>query len=157
MKKYKIIVCIFIILTIIFFNWNVLTDEQSDEFSIYQLLLCFMGIVFTIFICISNLLNWKETRPALVRVVEVCGFALFGIIMALAAWNIFTTKDDIGLSLLAAILAIGSIVLSLSSYFNWQMDRPKLYTNISIIMCVLILISFLAFLIFEIMSIRPVE
>ena len=157
MKKYKIIVCIFIILTIIFFNWNVLTDEQSDEFSIYQLLLCFMGIVFTIFICISNLLNWKETRPALVRVVEVCGFALFGIIMALAAWNIFTTKDDIGLSLLAAILAIGSIVLSFSSYFNWQMDRPKLYTNISIIMCVLILISFLAFLIFEIMSIRPVE
>ena len=157
MKIFRILVCIFIILTIIFFNWNVLTDEQSDEFSIYQLLLCFLGIVFTVFICIRDLLNWKETRPALVRVVEVCGFALFGIIMALAAWNIFTTKDDIGLSLLAATLAIGSIVLSLSSYFNWQKDRPKLYTNISIIMCVLILISFLAFLIFEIMSIRPVE
>lgn len=157
MKIFRILGCIFVIITIIFFNWNVLTDEQSDEFSIYQLLLCFMGIVFTIFICISNLLNWKETRPALVRVVEVCGFALFGIIMALAAWNIFTTKDDIAMSSFAAILALGSIVLSLSSYFNWQKDRPKLYTNISIIMCVLILISFLALLIFEIMSIRPVE
>lgn len=157
MKKFRILGCIFVILTIIFFNWNVLTDEQSYEHSIYQLLLYFLGIVFTIFICISNLLNWKETRPALVRVVEVCGFALFGIIMALAAWNIFTTKDDNGLSLLAATLAIGSIVLSLSSYFNWQKDRPKLYTNISIIMCVFILISFLASSILWIMSIRPVE
>ncbi len=157
MKKIRILGCIFIILTIIIFNWNVLTDEQSDEFSIYQLLLCFLGIVFTVFICISDLLNWKETRPVLVRVIEGIGFALFGIIMALAAWNIFTTKDDIGLLLMAATLAIGSIVLSLSSYFNWKKDRPKLYTNISIIMCVLILISFLAIFILRIMSMRPVE
>ena len=157
MKIFRILGCIFVIITIIFFNWNVLTDEQSDEFSIYQLLLCFLGIVFTVFICISDLLNWKETRPVLVRVIEGIGFALFGIIMALAAWNIFTTKDDIAMSSFAAILALGSIVLSLSSYFNWKKDRPKLYTNISIIMCVLILISFLALLIFEIMSIRPVE
>ncbi len=157
MKKIRILGCIFIILTIIIFNWNVLTDEQSDEFSIYQLLLCFLGIVFTVFICISDLLNWKETRPVLVRVIEGIGFALFGIIMALAAWNIFTTKDDIGLLLMAATLAFGSIVLSLSSYFNWKKDRPKLYTNISIIMCVLILISFLAIFILRIMSMRPVE
>jgi hypothetical protein len=157
MKKIRILGCIFIILTIIIFNWNVLTDEQSDEFSIYQLLLCFLGIVFTVFICISDLLNWKETRPVLVRVIEGIGFALFGIIMALAAWNIFTTKDDIAMSSFAATLALGSIVLSLSSYFNWKKDRPKLYTNISIIMCVLILISFLAIFILRIMSMRPVE
>lgn len=152
MKYLKIIICVFLILAGPFFNnWN----DFSTEHNILTQLLRILGLVYICHICIRFLLNLKKTVYD--RVVQGCIFALFGIIMALAAWNIFTTKDDIGMLLFAATLALGSIVLSLSSYFNWKKDRPKLYTNISIIMCVLILISFLALLIFEIMSIRPVE
>lgn len=152
MKYLKIIICVFLILAGPFFDsWN----DFSTEHNILTQLLRILGLVYICHICIRFLLNRKKTVYD--RNIEGCIFALFGILMALAAWIIFTTKDDIAMSSFAATLAFGSIVLSLSSYFNWKKDRPKLYTNISIIMCVLILISFLALLIFEIMSIRPVE
>ena len=152
MKYLKIIICVFLILAGPFFDsWN----DFSTEHNILTQLLRILGLVCICLICIRFLLNIKET--AVKRVVEVWIFPLFGILMTYAAWIIFTTKDDIAMSSFAAILALGSIVLSLSSYFNWQKDSPKQYTIISNIISVLILLSFLALLIFEIMSIRPVE
>lgn len=125
MKIFRIILCIFIVLTLIFFNWN----DISNEHNIINLLLCSVAILFTVFICISLNKNWKETRPVLVSVVEGCTFALFGILSAFAAWNFYSVKGDIDMSLLGASLALGSIVFSLSSFFNWKKDRPKLYEN----------------------------
>ena len=153
MKKYKIIVCIFAILTIIFYNWDGITKEHS----IYQLLLCLLGIVFFVFLYISYILNLRETRPVLVRVIEGCIYAIFGILLAFASWNNYSVKGDIALSLFGAAIAFGSIVYSLISFFNLQKDRPKLSAIISIAVCVLYLISFLAFFILRIMSIQPVE
>lgn len=152
MKYLKIIICVFLILAGPFFDsWN----DFSTEHNILTQLLRILGQVCICFICIRFLLNLKKT--AYDRVVQGCIFALFGILMAYAAWIIFTTKDDIAMSSFAAILALGSIISSISSFFNWPKDRPKIYTIISNIMSVLILISFLALLIFEIMSIQPVE
>ena len=152
MKYLKIIICVFLILAGPFFNnWN----DFSTEHNILTQLLRILGLVYICHICIRFLLNLKKT--AYDRVVQGCIFALFGILMAYAAWIIFTTKDDIAMSSFAAILALGSIISSISSYFNWQKDSHKQYTIISNIISVLILISFLALLIFEIMSIRPVE
>ena len=152
MKYLKIIICVFLILAGPFFDsWN----DFSTEHNILTQLLRILGQVCICFICIRFLLNLKKT--AYDRVVQGCIFALFGILMAYAAWIIFTTKDDIAMSSFAAILALGSIISSISSFFNWQKDSPKQYTIISNIISVLILISFLALLIFEIMSIRPVE
>ena len=152
MKYLKIIICVFLILAGPFFDsWN----DFSTEHNILTQLLRILGQVCICFICIRFLLNLKKT--AYDRVVQGCIFALFGILMAYAAWIIFTTKDDIAMSSFAAILALGSIISSISSYFNWQKDSHKQYTIISNIISVLILISFLALLIFEIMSIRPVE
>ena len=152
MKYLKIIICVFLILAGPFFDsWN----DFSTEHNILTQLLRILGQVCICLICIRFLLNLKKT--AYDRVVQGCIFALFGILMAYAAWIIFTTKDDIAMSSFAAILALGSIISSISSYFNWQKDSHKQYTIISNIISVLILISFLALLIFEIMSIRPVE
>lgn len=152
MKYLKIIICVFLILAGPFFDsWN----DFSTEHNILTQLLRILGQVCICFICIRFLLNLKKT--AYDRVVQGCIFALFGILMAYAAWIIFTTKDDIAMSSFAAILALGSIISSINSFFNWQKDSPKQYTIISNIISVLILISFLALLIFEIMSIRPVE
>ena len=152
MKYLKIIICVFLILAGPFFDsWN----DFSTEHNILTQLLRILGQVCICFICIRFLLNLKKT--AYDRVVQGCIFALFGILMAYAAWIIFTTKDDIAMSSFAAILALGSIISSISSFFNWQKDSPKQYTIISNIISVLILISFLALLIFEIMSIQPVE
>ncbi len=152
MKYLKIIICVFLILAGPFFDsWN----DFSTEHNILTQLLRILGQVCICFICIRFLLNLKKT--AYDRVVQGCIFALFGILMAYAAWIIFTTKDDIAMSSFAAILALGSIISSISSFFNWQKDSHKQYTIISNIISVLILISFLALLIFEIMSIRPVE
>lgn len=149
MKIFRIFIYAFIILLIIYYNWDGITKEHS----IYQLLLCLLGIVFFVFLYISYILNWKETRPVLVSVVEGCTFALFGILSAFAAWNNYSVKDDIALSLFGAAIAFGSIVYSLISFFNLQKDRPKLSAIISIAVCVLYLISFLAFFILRIMSI----
>ena len=152
MKYLKIIICVFLILAGPFFDsWN----DFSTEHNILTQLLRILGQVCICLICIRFLLNLKKT--AYDRVVQGCIFALFGILMAYAAWIIFTTKDDIAMSSFAAILALGSIISSINSFFNWPKDRPKIYTIISNIMSVLILISFLALLIFEIMSIQPVE
>ena len=152
MKYLKIIICVFLILAGPFFDsWN----DFSTEHNILTQLLRILGQVCICFICIRFLLNLKKT--AYDRVVQGCIFALFGILMAYAAWIIFTTKDDIAMSSFAAILALGSIISSINSFFNWQKDSPKQYTIISNIISVLILISFLALLIFEIMSIQPVE
>lgn len=152
MKYLKIIICVFLILAGPFFDsWN----DFSTEHNILTQLLRILGQVCICFICIRFLLNLKKT--AYDRVVQGCIFALFGILMAYAACIIFTTKDDIAMSSFAAILALGSIISSISSFFNWQKDSHKQYTIISNIISVLILISFLALLIFEIMSIRPVE
>ena len=152
MKYLKIIICVFLILAGPFFNnWN----DFSTEHNILTQLLRILGLVYITQICIRFLLNIKET--AVKRVVEVWIFPLFAILMTYAAWIIFTTKDDIAMSSFAAILALGSIISSISSFFNWQKDSHKQYTIISNIISVLILISFLALLIFEIMSIRPVE
>ena len=152
MKYLKIIICVFLVLAGPFFDsWN----DFSTEHNILTQLLRILGQVCICFICIRILLNLKKT--AYDRVVQGCIFALFGILMAYAAWIIFTTKDDIAMSSFAAILALGSIISSINSFFNWPKDRPKIYTIISNIMSVLILISFLALLIFEIMSIQPVE
>ena len=149
MKKFRIIICVFVILSLIFFNWN----DISNEHNIINLLLCSVAILFTVFICISLNKNWKETRPVLVSVVEGCTFALFGILSAFAAWNFYSVKGDIALSLFGAAIAFGSIVYSLISFFNLQKDRPKLSAIISIAVCVLYLISFLTFFILRIMSI----
>ena len=152
MKYLKIIICVFLILAGPFFDsWN----DFSTEHNILTQLLRILGQVCICFICIRFLLNLKKT--AYDRVVQGCIFALFGILMAYAAWIIFTTKDDIAMSSFAAILALGSIISSINSFFNWQKDSPKQYTIISNIISVLILISLLALLIFEIMSIQPVE
>lgn len=148
MNIFRIILCIFIVLTLIFFNWN----DISNEHNIYSLLLCSLAIIITEFTCINSIRNWNETRPKLVSVVEGCSLALFGILMALASWNIYSTKGDIAMSLFGASLSLGSIVFSLSSFFNWKKDRPKLYTISSIAVRVLFLISFLALFIYGIMS-----
>jgi len=153
MKIHRIFIYAFIILLIIYYNWDGITKEHS----IYQLLLCLLGIVFFVFLYISYILNLRETRPILVRVFEGCIYALFGILLAFASWNNYSVKGDIALSLFGAAIAFGSIVYSLISFFNLQKDRPKLSAIISIAVCVLYLISFLALLIFEIMSIQPVE
>ena len=153
MKKHRIFIYAFIILLIIYYNWDGITKEHS----IYQLLLCLLGIVFFVFLYISYILNWRETRPILVRVFEGCIYALFGILLAFASWNNYSVKGDIALSLFGAAIAFGSIVYSLISFFNLQKDRPKLSAIISIAVCVLYLISFLAFFILRIMSIQPVE
>ena len=152
MKYLKIIICVFLILAGPFFDsWN----DFSTEHNILTQLLRILGLVYITQICIRFLLNRKKTVYD--RNIEDCIFVLFGILMTYAAWIIFTTKDDIAMSLFAAILALGSIISSINSFFNWPKDRPKIYTIISNIMSVLILISFLALLIFEIMSIQPVE
>ena len=152
MKYLKIIICVFLILAGPFFDsWN----DFSTEHNILTQLLRILGLVYITQICIRFLLNRKKTVYD--RNIEDCIFVLFGILMTYAAWIIFTTKDDIAMSSFAAILALGSIITSISSFFNWQKDSPKQYTIISNIISVLILISFLALLIFEIMSIRPVE
>ena len=152
MKYLKIIICVFLILAGPFFDsWN----DFSTEHNILTQLLRILGLVYICHICIRFLLNRKKTVYD--RNIEDCIFVLFGIFMTYAAWIIFTTKDDIAMSSFAAILALGSIITSISSFFNWQKDSPKQYTIISNIISVLILISFLALLIFEIMSIRPVE
>lgn len=152
MKKFRIIICVFVILSLIFFNWN----DISNEHNIINLLLCSVAILFTVFICISLNKNWKETRPVLVSVVEGCTFALFGILSAFAAWNFYSVKGDIAMSLLGGTLALVSIIISFSSFFKWQKNRPKLYSVISIVIPVLLLFSFLAFFILRIMSV-PVE
>lgn len=149
MKIFRIILCIFIVLTLIFFNWN----DISNEHNIYSLLLCSLAIIITVFTCINSIRNWNETRPKLVSVVEGCSLALFGIFMALASWNIYSVKGDIAISLLGGTLALVSIIISFSSFFKWQKNRPKLYSVISIVIPVLLLISFLAFFILRIMSI----
>ena len=149
MKIFRIILCIFIVLTLIFFNWN----DISNEHNIYSLLLCSLAIIITVFTCINSIRNWNETRPKLVSVVEGCTLALFGIFMALAAWNFYSVKGDIAISLLGGTLALVSIIISFSSFFKWQKNRPKLYSVISIVIPVLLLISFLAFFILRIMSI----
>ena len=152
MKYLKIIICVFLVLAGPFFDsWN----DFSTEHNILTQLLRILGLVYITQICIRFLLNRKKTVYD--RNIEDCIFVLFGILMAYAAWIIFTTKDDIAMSSFAAILALGSIISSISSFFNWQKDSHKQYTIISNIISVLILISFLALLIFEIMSIRPVE
>ena len=152
MKYLKIIICVFLILAGPFFDsWN----DFSTEHNILTQLLRILGLVYITQICIRFLLNRKKTVYD--RNIEDCIFVLFGIFMAYAAWIIFTTKDDIAMSSFAAILALGSIISSISSFFNWKKDSPKQYTIISNIFSVLILISFLALLIFEIMSIQPVE
>ncbi len=152
MKYLKIIICVFLILAGPFFDsWN----DFSTEHNILTQLLRILGLVYITQICIRFLLNRKKTVYD--RNIEDCIFVLFGILMTYAAWIIFTTKDDIAMSSFAAILALGSIISSISSFFNWQKDSPKQYNIISNIFSVLILISFLALLIFEIMSIRPVE
>lgn len=152
MKYLKIIICVFLILAGPFFDsWN----DFSTEHNILTQLLRILGLVYITQICIRFLLNRKKTVYD--RNIEDCIFVLFGILMTYAAWIIFTTKDDIAMSSFAAILALGSIISSINSFFNWPKDRTKIYTIISNIMSVLILISFLALLIFEIMSIQPVE
>ena len=152
MKYLKIIICVFLILAGPFFDsWN----DFSTEHNILTQLLRILGLVYITQICIRFLLNRKKTVYD--RNIEDCIFVLFGILMTYVAWIIFTTKDDIAMSLFAAILALGSIISSINSFFNWQKDSPKQYTIISNIISVLILISFLALLIFEIMSIQPVE
>ena len=148
MKKHRIFIYAFIILTIIYYNWDSITKEHS----IYQLLLCLLGIVFFVFLYISYIHNWRETRPVLVRVLEGCIYAIFGILLAFASWNNYSVKGDIALSLFGAAIAFGSIVYSLISFFDLQKDRPKLFAIISIAVCVLYLISFLAFFILRIMS-----
>ena len=149
MKIFRIIICVFVILALIFFNWN----DISNEHNIYSLLLCSLAIIITVFTCINSIRNWNETRPKLVSVVEGCTLALFGIFMALAAWNFYSVKGDIAISLLGGTLALVSIIISFSSFFKWQKNRPKLYSVISIVIPVLLLISFLAFFILRIMSI----
>ncbi len=152
MKNLRIITYVFIFLTAPFFkHWN----DFSIEHKLLTQLLYLLPFIIIAPICVRFLLNLKKTVYD--RVVEGCIFALFGILMAYAAWIIFTTKDDIAMSSFAAILALGSIISSINSFFNWQKDSPKQYTIISNIISVLILISFLALLIFEIMSIQPVE
>ncbi len=152
MKNLKIIICVFLILAGPFFDsWN----DFSTEHNILTQLLRILGLLYITQICIRFLLNREKTVYD--RNIEDCIFVLFGILMTYAAWIIFTTKDDIAMSSFAAILALGSIISSINSFFNWPKDRPKIYTIISNIMSVLILISFLALLIFEIMSIQPVE
>lgn len=152
MKNLRIITYVFIFLTAPFFkHWN----DFSIEHKLLTQLLYLLPFIIIAPICVRFLLNRKKTVYD--RNIEDCIFVLFGILMTYAAWIIFTTKDDIAMSSFAAILALGSIITSINSFFNWPKDRPKIYTIISNIMSVLILISFLALLIFEIMSIQPVE
>ena len=144
-KKISIIFHVLCFLALIYYGWK---DISENGYS-FHLVLYSLGIAYVTIDCIGLILNWKETRHTLSRIIEVSIYVICFFLSLYATWKAYTQDGDIAMILFTSSLALMSLCFLFSSFFNWKETRPKLYENMKFGTLVVFFFIFLALTIYE--------
>jgi len=140
MKNFRIILYVLGFLYFGYRLWSGIADGSETS----NLLVAALGLIVFAFGCLSEFLNWKETRPTLDRVINGSILVIVGIIFAILYWRDYKESGDaitLALTMIPFLLFI--IFYAIGAFLNWEEKYPKLYEYAKIAFIVLFMIVFL--------------
>lgn len=107
-----------------FLLWrDILAGLDAIDIGFYSLAFLYLAVHF-----IFELFHWKETRPKLLRIIDICLYAALVIVFATMLWRWYTSEFAV-----IPFLIIGGYLLLLGCgyllalIFNWEEKRPDLF------------------------------